>query len=199
MGLSVPLLVSPSEAQAPSSAVTIRADIEALQRMYNEHFVPTFPGLYEIDRPIPYSPRETAPILVTRGGDTASTTRVPVAQRGDTAHLTFGDRMGRVDPAMAKPHPLRGFNPAGGNGPLRMLLLSAYDCPIRKSSKAHSPLPTPAMRSYPAQSGPRTSLSSPTSGVAPTVRRHGDARSAPVSVRCAPQRLPLRSSAISRR
>lgn len=133
VGLSVPLLVSPSEAQAPSPAVTIRADIEALQRMYNEHFVPTaFPGLYEIDRPIPYSPRETAPILVTRGGEYSFNNGRLGAQRGDTGTSLSATEWGALILQWRSHIRYGDLIQQGGNGPLRMLLLSAYDCPYSK-------------------------------------------------------------------
>ncbi len=136
-GLAVPLLVTPSAAQAPSPAATVRADIEALQRLYNERFIPTaFAGLYEIDRPIPYSPRETAPILVTRGGEYSFNNGKLGAQRGDTGTALSASEWGALILQWRSQIRYGDLIQQGGTGPLRMLLLSAYDCPYSKKLEA---------------------------------------------------------------
>ena len=87
----------PATAQTASPAATQRADIETLQRLYNERFVATpFAGLYQIDRPIPYSPRETAPILVTRDGEYSFNNGKLGAQHGDTGAPLSGSEWGAL-------------------------------------------------------------------------------------------------------
>ena len=136
-GLAVPLLACPAKARAPSPAATVGADIEALQRLYNERFVPTaFPGLYQIDRPIPYSPRETAPILVTRGGEYSFNNGKLGAQRGDTGAPLSASEWGALILQWRSQIRYGDLIQQGGTGPLRMLLLSAYDCPYSKRLEA---------------------------------------------------------------
>lgn len=135
-GLAIPLLAAPAAAQAPASAA-VRADIEALQRLYDERFVPTdFSGLYQIDRPIPYSPRETAPILVTRGGEYSFNNGKLGAQRGDTGTALSATEWGRLILQWRSEIRFGDLIQQGGAGPLRMLLLSAFDCPYSKKLEA---------------------------------------------------------------
>ncbi|KAB2857750.1 MAG: hypothetical protein F9K41_02925 [Sphingopyxis terrae] len=128
---------APAAAQTASSAATQRADIETLQRLYNERFVATpFAGLYQIDRPIPYSPRETAPILVTRDGEYSFNNGKLGAQHGDTGAPLSGAEWGALVLRWRDQIRYSDLIQQGGNGPLRMLLLSAYDCPFSKKLEA---------------------------------------------------------------
>lgn len=128
---------APAAAQTASPAATQRADIETLQRLYNERFVATpFAGLYQIDRPIPYSPRETAPILVTRDGEYSFNNGKLGAQHGDTGAPLSGSEWGALVLRWRDQIRYSDLIQQGGNGPLRMLLLSAYDCPFSKKLEA---------------------------------------------------------------
>lgn len=128
---------APAAGQPPASAATARADIEELQRLYAERFVATpFPDLYQIDRPIPHSPRETAPILVTRGGEYSFNNGKLGAQRGDNGAALSTSEWGTLILRWRNHIRYGDLIQQGGNGPLRMLLLSAYDCPYSRKLEA---------------------------------------------------------------
>lgn len=125
-------LPAPAAGQ-PSPGATIQADIAELKRLYAERFAATpFPGLYEIERPIPYSPRETAPILVTRGGEYSFNNGKLGAQRGDNGAALSASEWGALILRWRSDIRYGDLIQQGGTGPLRMLLLSAYDCPYSK-------------------------------------------------------------------
>lgn len=124
-------------AQPPESAATIQADIEELKRLYAERFAATpFPGLYEIQRTIPYSPRETAPILVTRGGEYSFNNGKLGAQRGEDGSALSASEWGALILRWRSDIRYGDLIQQGGTGPLRMLLLSAYDCPYSRKLEA---------------------------------------------------------------
>ncbi len=131
------LASAPAAAQSSGNAATIQQDITELKRLYAERFAATpFPGLYEIDRPIPYSPRETAPILVTRGGEYSFNNGKLGAQRGDNGAALSASEWGSLILRWRSDIRYGDLIQQGGTGPLRMLLLSAYDCPYSKKLEA---------------------------------------------------------------
>lgn len=131
------LLSAPSAAQQSGNAAIVEADITELKRLYAERFVATpFPGLYQIDRPIAYSPRETAPILVTRGGEYSFNNGKLGAQRGDNGAALSASEWGALILRWRGDIRYGDLIQQGGTGPLRMLLLSAYDCPYSRKLEA---------------------------------------------------------------
>ncbi len=105
-------------------------DIRELQQTYGERFRTTpFPGIYEIVRTIPYSPRTTAPILVTRKAEFTFNNGKLGAQRGsDGAPLSLSE-WGAVLLRWQQSIRVDQLLQFGGEGPLRMIVLSAFDCP----------------------------------------------------------------------
>lgn len=139
LGASLGLLLAGQavHAQQPLDPATVRADLGVLQQMYEGQFRATpFPGIYQMVRQHPPSPRTTAPILMTREAQITFNNGALGPQEGESRRKLSLAEWGSLMMRWRQSFRLDDFIQFGGNGPLRMVVISGFDCPYSKKLEA---------------------------------------------------------------
>lgn len=127
---------APAIAQSPPPPQQ-QADLRELQEMYEGRFAPTaFPGLYRLDIRAPASPRTTAPVLMTRGAEYTFNNGKLGAHRGDDGRALSATEWGRLLLGWRDAFRIDDLLHYGGDAPLRVIVVSAFDCPYSKQLEA---------------------------------------------------------------
>jgi len=129
-----PLLAIPSAtAQQHLDAAAVRGDLDELQYMYDGRFEATpFPGIYRMVRQPAPSPRATAPILMTRNADVTFNNGALGPQDGKTGRKLSVEEWGALVMRWRGALRFGDMLQFGGDGPLRMVVVSGFDCPYSK-------------------------------------------------------------------
>lgn len=127
LGVCAPL----AAADRPGPAA--EQDMRQLREMYDERFRPTpFEGLYEIVKPAPPSARSTAPILVTRAAEYTFNNGRLGARTGSSGPALDPAAWGALLLRWKSQFRTADLIQSGGSGPLRVIVLSAFDCPYSR-------------------------------------------------------------------
>jgi hypothetical protein len=133
----LPLSMSEAFAQQRPGPGEVAQDLRELQYMYEGAFVRTpFPGIYRMVRSTRYSPRITAPILMTRNAEFTFNNGKLGPQHGDTGRALTLAEWGALVMRWRQSLRLDQFLHFGGDGPLRMIVVSGFDCPYSKKLEA---------------------------------------------------------------
>jgi len=135
--LTLLLAAQAAHAQQPLDAATVRGDLGVLQQMYEGQFRTTpFPGIYLMVRPRPQSARTTAPILMTRDAEITFNNGALGPQEGESRRKLSLAEWGTLLMRWRQSFRFEDFIQFGGNGPLRMVVISGFDCPYSKKLEA---------------------------------------------------------------
>lgn len=141
MGLTLAALLGPcfgaaAQSAQPLPADVVKQDIRDIEEMYQRRVEQTpFPGLYRLDMGPARGARRTSPVLLTRGAEYGFNNGVRGPRREeDHAALSLADWEKLV---MRWRDSIRlGDLVQFGEGPLRLIVLSSFDCPYSKALEA---------------------------------------------------------------
>lgn len=133
----LPMSMSEAFAQLRPGPDQVAQDLRELQHMYEGTFEQTpFPGIYRMVRSTRYSPRITAPILMTRNAEFTFNNGKLGPQDGDTGRALTLAEWGALVMRWRQSLRLDQLLQFGGDGPLRMIVVSGFDCPYSKKLEA---------------------------------------------------------------
>ena len=133
----MPLSMPEAFAQQRLRPAEVMQELQDLRGMYEGDFVQTpFPGIYLMLRSTPYSPRATAPILMTRDAEFTFNNGALGAQDGATRRALGPAEWGALVMRWRQSLKFDDLLQFGGEGPLRMIVVSGFDCPYSKKLEA---------------------------------------------------------------
>lgn len=133
----MPLTMAEVFAQQRLAPAEVARDLQELRGMYEGSFEQTpFPGIYRMLRPTPNSPRMTAPILMTRKAEFTFNNGALGPQYGETGKALTLAEWGALVMRWRQSLKLDQLLHFGGEGPLRMIVVSGFDCPYSRKLEA---------------------------------------------------------------